>query len=134
ICTSMPDAMKRNLMDGLVACFDSDPFKPIDSNSANGERTFEAIHFSWYNRHCTSGHSAPADIPPALLSRAGCMRTNHGQFVPYVSKDMEDHQAIYQSLKNIFADVFSWIDEKLQTVLPMEYERLEATASILPGN
>ncbi|KAH9926365.1 uncharacterized protein B0H18DRAFT_954689 [Fomitopsis serialis] len=102
ICTSMPEAMKRHLMDRLVACFDSDPFKPVDSNSANGGRTFEAIHFSWYNRHCTV--------------------------------DMEDHQGIYQSLKKTFADVFSWVDEKLQSVLPVEYERLEATAAILPGN
>ncbi|KAH9912434.1 uncharacterized protein B0H18DRAFT_853002, partial [Fomitopsis serialis] len=98
------------------------------------DSTFEAIHFSWYNRHCTQGHSAPNDIPPSLLRRANCTRTNHRQFIPYVSKDMEDHQAIYQALKNAFADMFSWIDDKFQSVLPMEYERLEATAAILPGN
>ncbi|KAH9917570.1 uncharacterized protein B0H18DRAFT_883715, partial [Fomitopsis serialis] len=134
ICTSMPDTMKRTLIDRLLASFNSDPFKTADANSATGERTFEAIHFSWYNRHCTQGHSAPADIPPALLSRAGCTQTNHGQFLPYMSRDMEDHQTVYQSLKSVFADVFGWIDDQLQMFLPGEYERLEATAAILPGN
>ncbi|KAH9924497.1 uncharacterized protein B0H18DRAFT_847061, partial [Fomitopsis serialis] len=134
IFTSMPDTMKRTLIDRLLASFNSDPFKTVDANSATGERTFQAIHFSWYNRHCTQGHAAPADIPPSLLSRAGCTRTNHGQFLPYMSRDMEDHQAIYQSLKSVFADVFGFIDDQLQTFLPREYEVLEATAAILPGN
>ncbi|KAH9911423.1 uncharacterized protein B0H18DRAFT_892829 [Fomitopsis serialis] len=126
--------MKRTLIDRLLASFNSDPFKTADANSATGKRTFEAIHFSWYNRHCTQGHSAPADIPPALLSRAGCTQTNHGQFLLYMSRDMEDHQTVYQSLKSVFADVFGWIDDQLQMFLPGEYERLEAMAAILPGN
>ncbi|KAH9910943.1 uncharacterized protein B0H18DRAFT_865748, partial [Fomitopsis serialis] len=93
---------------------------------------FETIHFSWYNRHCTKGHEAPDDVPPQMMSRSGVSRTNYGQLIPYTSKDMEDHRSIYQSLKSILGDVFSWIEHKLQHVLPGEYRHLEATADILP--
>ncbi|EPS94073.1 hypothetical protein FOMPIDRAFT_1079184, partial [Fomitopsis schrenkii] len=91
--------------------------------------TFEALHFSWYNRHCTTGESAPADVQPMLLRLS---RTNYDQFIPYMSKDVSDHHAVYQAVKTILRDVFDWVSEKLKEVLPLEYDRLDATASVLP--
>ncbi|KAH9911249.1 uncharacterized protein B0H18DRAFT_854571, partial [Fomitopsis serialis] len=119
ICTSMPEVMRSNLVERLITCFESDPFETVDAKSRDVRRTFQVIHFAWYNRHCTQGHDAPQDIAPSLMSRKGCSRTNHEQFIPYTSKPMEEHRRIY---------------EALQDILPNEYERLEATASILPDN
>ncbi|KAH9922737.1 uncharacterized protein B0H18DRAFT_825074, partial [Fomitopsis serialis] len=89
---------------------------------------FEAIHFSWYNRSSTKGDDAPLDVPPRQLSRQGCSRTNYAQMTPYVSADMEDHRPIYQAMTVTLADMFSW----LHSILPGEYDHLEATASLLP--
>ncbi|KAH9910774.1 uncharacterized protein B0H18DRAFT_839145, partial [Fomitopsis serialis] len=134
ICTSIPEPMRRDMMDRLTACFQNNPFETVEAGSMDVSRTFEVIHFSWYNRHCTQGHSAPSDIPPSLMSRKGCSRTNHEQFIPYTSKDVEEHQSIYQAIKTILEDIFHCIDDKLRDMLPTEYEHLEATASFLPDN
>lgn len=51
----MPEALRRDLTDRLIACFDDDPLRTVNSSSASeGHSTFEALHFSWYNRHCTT--------------------------------------------------------------------------------
>ncbi|KAG2140567.1 hypothetical protein DEU56DRAFT_755185 [Suillus clintonianus] len=36
---------------------------------------FQAMHLSWYNRHCTLGNEAPKEVQPWLLEKEG-MRTN----------------------------------------------------------
>ncbi|EGO05118.1 hypothetical protein SERLA73DRAFT_149362 [Serpula lacrymans var. lacrymans S7.3] len=71
--------------------------------------TFEALHFSWYNRHCT-------------------------KLVPYTSKEIQDHTDIYQRHKNVFADLFEWINEMLATYLPAKYLVLKQHAELLFGN
>ena len=49
----MPDMLRNNLQERLLACFDVDPLQDRDSASLSSEEaTFEALHFSWYNRHC----------------------------------------------------------------------------------
>lgn len=40
-------------------------------------------------------------------------RTNHGQFIPYPSKEMKDHESIYVRLKVIFDEVFEWISSEV---------------------
>ncbi|KAI0708140.1 hypothetical protein C8Q72DRAFT_790818 [Fomitopsis betulina] len=127
--------MHHDLLDRLISCFNSDPLCDVDSTSSapEGQTTFQALHFSWYNRHSTKGHAAPTDVQPLLLTRLGRSRTNYGQFIPYVSKDITDYAAVYQAVKNILHDVFDWLQEKVHTIfLPIEYERLEATVSVLP--
>ena len=55
ITTSMPQSIRRDLADRLVACFDKDPLRKMDSSSLpEGEGTFDVLHFSWYNCHCTT--------------------------------------------------------------------------------
>lgn len=54
ISTAMPEALRHDLEERLLACFDMDPLTDRDSSaSPSGKATFEALHFSWYNRHCT---------------------------------------------------------------------------------
>ena len=54
----MPDTLRNNLQERLLACFDVDPLQDRDSASLSSEEaTFEALHFSWYNRHCTNARS-----------------------------------------------------------------------------
>ncbi|KAJ8582409.1 hypothetical protein M405DRAFT_846461 [Rhizopogon salebrosus TDB-379] len=36
-----------------------------------GGRPFQAMHLSWYNWHCTSGHDAPTEVQPWLLEKEG---------------------------------------------------------------
>ncbi|EGO04858.1 hypothetical protein SERLA73DRAFT_149206 [Serpula lacrymans var. lacrymans S7.3] len=96
--------------------------------------TFEALHFSWYNRHCTKGNDAPNDIPPLMMKRKYASRTNYLQLIPYTSKEIQDHADIDQRLKTVFADLFEWINEILATYLPAEYLVLRQHAELLPGN
>ncbi|KAI0712999.1 hypothetical protein C8Q72DRAFT_870017, partial [Fomitopsis betulina] len=72
------------------------------------EHLFETLHFSWYNRHCTRGQDAPADIPPVMLRRTGGIKTNYHQMLPYPSKDMTAPGAssISLSLKSILGALF----------------------------
>ena len=132
----MPDMLRNNLQERLLACFDVDPLQDRDSASLSSEEaTFEALHFSWYNQHCTNARSlrifswksmsihflqrngAPDNVQPAMLKRAGCSRTNHHQFIPYMSKDITDHAQVYQLVKKILRDVFDWLAEKVSTLM-----------------
>ncbi|KII89483.1 hypothetical protein PLICRDRAFT_109188 [Plicaturopsis crispa FD-325 SS-3] len=133
ICTTMPESMRQNLTANLMACFaPHQSLIPTDSRDAE-KFTFETLHFSWYNRHCTKGSSAPTDIHPYQMERDGA-RTNHGQFIPYPSKEMKDHESIYARLKVIFDEVFEWISSELSAHLKDEYEILCQVADVIPGN
>ncbi|KAH9917782.1 uncharacterized protein B0H18DRAFT_860296, partial [Fomitopsis serialis] len=134
ICASMPNNMRENLTDHLTSCFPFDPLKAIRTASTAGDITFEVLHFSWYNRHCTQGNSAPTDVPPFMLGRPNGLRINYAQMLPYMSKDMTQHEDIYHSLRNVLGDVFEWLDYKLGMMFPNFYTTLEKFVEILPGN
>ncbi|KAH9916068.1 uncharacterized protein B0H18DRAFT_854224, partial [Fomitopsis serialis] len=134
ICNSMPNNMRDNPTDRLTACFPFNPLKTIHTAASGRDITFEALHFSWYNRHTTQGSTAPTDVPPFMLARPNGHRTNYTQMLPYTSKDMAQHEDIYQSLRNVLGDVFEWLDNKIATMFPNFYTRLENFAEILPGN
>lgn len=129
----MPEELRDGLLDRLAACFEPDAIKTLDTASFSGEHVFEALHFSWYNRHCTEvrisllwqklkplcwhvqGHGAPLDTPPMTLKRTAGIKTNYHQFIPYPSKDMigAGKKSIYQSVKNILGPVFDWLEGKV---------------------
>ncbi|KAH9830347.1 uncharacterized protein C8Q71DRAFT_688010, partial [Rhodofomes roseus] len=136
ICKSMEQSMRDRLIDRLADCFEPDALKVIDTAQERGDHVFQALHFSWYNRHCTTGHDAPTDVPPMNLKRTGGLKTNYHQMIPYPSKDMANstNVSIYQSVKKILGPVFEWLDMKFKAMIPDVYERLDAYASILPGN
>ena len=52
---NMPQDMKSSLLGNLAACFDLEPsnLQTMFSGELKENYTFEALHFSYYNRHCT---------------------------------------------------------------------------------
>ncbi|KAH9838762.1 uncharacterized protein C8Q71DRAFT_689884, partial [Rhodofomes roseus] len=139
ICTSMPVDLRASLTERLISCFPTDPLNVLDTATISRSEPlkFQALHFSWYNRHCTRGHDAPVDVPPRKLRCANRSRTNYAQMLPYPSKDIEEHHLIYDALKTILNDVFCWLDKTVSAllrILPQEYSHLEASASILPDH
>ncbi|KAI0062592.1 hypothetical protein BV25DRAFT_1803811 [Artomyces pyxidatus] len=135
VCTSMPADMRESLYAMFLSCMDNpDCLKDVDSSSQGFEDHFQALHFSYYNRHCTRGDNAPTDVAPEYLRREGAIRTNRSQLIPYRSKDTTDKEAIYQNFVVVFEEVFAWIDSILARYLPEEYTILEAEIEVLPGN
>ncbi|KAH9905523.1 uncharacterized protein B0H18DRAFT_824077, partial [Fomitopsis serialis] len=104
-----------------------------DSAAAGTEFQFQAVHFSWYNRHATRGDDVPQDVHPMLLGKKD-LRTNYSQMLPYTSKDMLEHADTYHNLQVVFDNVFTWVAEQVQTTLPDEYRVLSMDAQVLPGN
>ncbi|EPS99836.1 hypothetical protein FOMPIDRAFT_1123574 [Fomitopsis schrenkii] len=96
--------------------------------------SFEALHFSYYNRHCTRGHDVPEDAHPNQIARVDNSRTNYAQMLPYMSLDTCKHESVYHNMGNIFRGVFEWIDNQIQGVLPEEYHNLSLHANSLPKN
>ncbi|KAI0063872.1 hypothetical protein BV25DRAFT_1801482, partial [Artomyces pyxidatus] len=135
ICTSMPEQLKKRLTDCLLASFGGrQSLVPTDSKSVGEGFNYEALYFTWYNRHCTQGDDAPEDISPMELYNSAASRTNHSQLTPYVSKEMRDEEDLFRTLQVVFADVFEWISTVVSTCLPDEYEILKMDADVLPGN
>lgn len=53
--TSMLDDVRKDLLSNLTACFDEEPsnLRVMDSGVPGERYFFEALHFAYYNRHCT---------------------------------------------------------------------------------
>ena len=100
----------------------------------------------------SQGIEAPIDVQPWLLEKEG-MCTNHGQIIPYISKDLQDHQQIYGTIARVYADLFEWVRQmvctsilgtcasralhclsQMETYLQEEFELLMEVASVLPSN
>ncbi|KAG1816433.1 uncharacterized protein BJ212DRAFT_1271479, partial [Suillus subaureus] len=98
-----------------------------------GCQHFQVMHLSWYNRHCTSGNEAPKEVQLWLLEKEG-MRTNHQQVIPYISKDLHEHQCIYSTISHVYAELFEWVRKLMENFLQDKFEMLMEVASILLGN
>ncbi|KAG1846829.1 hypothetical protein DFJ58DRAFT_843408 [Suillus subalutaceus] len=108
VSTALPTHIRASLEVNLLAALgNADLLGDMDTRLPGG-RPFQAMHLSWYNRHCTSGLNAPTDVQPWLLEKEG-MRTNHGQ---------------------VYGELFEWMENYLQE----EFEMLMEVASVLPGN
>lgn len=138
ICRSMPENLRADLMDGMTACFEPGALQELDTAKEGGDHIFQAVHFSWYNRHFTTvstswlllenvslianaqwvsqGSDAPQDAPPMKIRRTGGLKTNYHQFLPYPSKDMTNstNQSIYQCVKNILSPLFEWLSAQVR--------------------
>ena len=96
--------------------------------------SFEALHFSYYNRHCTRvvlfppsdyelllslpsssthGYDVPEDVHPNLIARADSSRTNYTQMLPYTSADTRIHEDVYRTMRNIFGRMFEWVADQV---------------------
>ncbi|KAG1739163.1 uncharacterized protein EDB91DRAFT_1237596 [Suillus paluster] len=121
--------LKVNLLSALER---PELLEDVDTQSP-GCQHFQAMHLSWYNRHCTSGNEAPKEVQPWLLEKEG-MRTNHQQVILYISKDLREHQRIYSTISRVYAELFEWVRKLMENFLQDEFEMLMEVASILPGN
>lgn len=54
------------------------------------------------------GNEAPKEVQPWLLEKEG-MRTNYQQVIPYISKDLREHQHIYSTISRVYAELFEWV-------------------------
>jgi hypothetical protein len=45
------------------------------------------------------------------LVRDDVSRTNHAQTLPYPSRDILEHQQVYDNIVEAFEELFQWIDE-----------------------
>ncbi|KAG2062805.1 hypothetical protein BDR04DRAFT_1164621 [Suillus decipiens] len=134
VSTGLPGHIRSSLEVNLLAALENpDLLEEKDSSGLPRGQPFRAMHLSWYNRHFTSGHEAPSDVQPWLLERDG-MRTNYGQMVPYISKDLKQHQSIYGTIARVYAQLFEWVRTLMETCLQEEFEMLMEVASALPGN
>ena len=53
--SNMPQDMKSSLLGNVAVCFDLEPsnLQMMFSGELKEKYTFEALHFAYYNRHCT---------------------------------------------------------------------------------
>ncbi|EGO04643.1 hypothetical protein SERLA73DRAFT_68327 [Serpula lacrymans var. lacrymans S7.3] len=94
VCTSLPDYIRSSLQPKLLAAFENNELLTEKPGQYDEDDIFEALHFSWYNRHCTRGDDAPTEILPLMLEREDGRRTNYSQMIPYLSKKIKDHGTI----------------------------------------
>lgn len=133
---NMPQDMKNSLFGDLAACFDLEPsnLQTMFSGELKERYSFEALHFSYYNRHCTrvvlfppsdhelllsllsssaQGYNVPEDVHPNLIARADSSRTNYTQMLPYTSADTRIHEDVYRNMGNIFGRMFEWVADQV---------------------
>ncbi|KAG1832788.1 hypothetical protein EV424DRAFT_1293839, partial [Suillus variegatus] len=79
------------------------------------------------------GLNAPTDIQPWLLEKEG-IHTNHGQVIPYISQDLQQHRCIYGTISKVYGELFEWVRQLMENYLQEEFEMLMEVASVLPGN
>ncbi|KAA1479937.1 hypothetical protein DENSPDRAFT_754145, partial [Dentipellis sp. KUC8613] len=94
VSTSLPEYLRVCLPALLKQCTGDKAFKSIPSLDDCKDFSFNAYHFSWYNRHATKGTNAPSGISPLNLSVKGASRTNYSQMLPYPSSDTVRHAAV----------------------------------------
>ncbi|OAX31363.1 hypothetical protein K503DRAFT_671843, partial [Rhizopogon vinicolor AM-OR11-026] len=121
VSTGLPSHIRSALEVNLLAALGKQDLLEEADTQLHGCQSFQAMHLSWYNRHCTRGYEAPKDVQPWLLEKEG-KRTNHGQMIPYISQDLQQHQRIYETISRI------------ETYLKEDFEMLMEIASVLPGN
>ncbi|KAG1879954.1 uncharacterized protein F5891DRAFT_921684, partial [Suillus fuscotomentosus] len=133
VSTALPAHIRSTLEVNLLAALESPDLLVETDTQLHGSQTFQAMHLSWYNRHCTSGHKAPTNVQPWLLEKEG-MRTNHSQVIPYLSKDLHQHRRIYHTISKLYEELFEWVRKLMETYLQEEFELLMEVAAVLPGN
>ncbi|KAG6371355.1 hypothetical protein JVT61DRAFT_9557 [Boletus reticuloceps] len=130
----MPPHLRDSLQDLLALTCPTFSLTAQDSASDQPTTDFEAMHWSWYYKYGTSGDGVPRDVHPYCLDRAGCMRTNHSQFILYMSQETFEHEDLYHHFVEVFSGIFEWVRQNLKSQLPEEYEMIAQFSTILPEN
>ncbi|KAG0698642.1 hypothetical protein DFH29DRAFT_810112, partial [Suillus ampliporus] len=129
VSMALPAHIRSTLEVNLLAALESLELLWETNTQLPGCQPFQAMHMSWYNRHCTLGHEAPTDVQPWVLEKEG-MHTNHSQVIPYLSKDLHQHHHIYGTISKLYEELFEW----METYLQEEFELLMEVTAVLPGN
>ncbi|KAJ7245070.1 hypothetical protein C8J57DRAFT_1680036 [Mycena rebaudengoi] len=137
---TIPALLSTALGDGLV-----------DTDSRAEDYTFEAIHFSVYNRYAEDlsvllyyelngtdlklqGSKAPKDAHPDYVVREKVTQVNHSQRLPHPLEQMVREPVAYDLLKRNLADIVSFLAENISVHCPDLVEKLSAHIRFLPGN
>ncbi|KAG2339465.1 hypothetical protein BDR05DRAFT_891659, partial [Suillus weaverae] len=79
------------------------------------------------------GAGAPTHIHLHEMARVDVSQTNHTQCLPYASKDIIEHQELYNNVQATFSELFEWLEHVMKTHLPEEYEVIVKLSQNLPG-
>ncbi|KAG0705276.1 hypothetical protein DFH29DRAFT_996858 [Suillus ampliporus] len=67
------------------------------------------------------------------MVRVDVGRTNHMQCLLYPSRDILEHQELYNNILTTFSELFEWIEMVMKEFLPEDYEVLVELGQNLPG-
>ncbi|KAF9470063.1 hypothetical protein BDN70DRAFT_902415, partial [Pholiota conissans] len=81
----------------------------MDSAAQGANSSFNALHFSYYNRYSNRGDGTPSDADPTTLMKDGRRKINTCQNTPRRSKELEENVEIYMQLLDAFQPIFDWL-------------------------
>jgi len=53
ICGTMPQSLRTSLLQRLLLAFEDENMLINKDTKQDADNSFQALHFSWYNRHAT---------------------------------------------------------------------------------
>jgi hypothetical protein len=53
ICGTMPQSLRTSLLQRLLLAFEDENMLIDKDTKQDADNSFQAVHFSWYNRHAT---------------------------------------------------------------------------------
>ncbi|KAG0693114.1 hypothetical protein DFH29DRAFT_763487, partial [Suillus ampliporus] len=131
ICPTLPESIRSNLLSSFLACFDGNEVLRM-RKLKDDFHTDDCQDQDTQIEHHDGGDQAPTDIHPHYMSREDVSRTNHSQTLPCQSRDILEHQQLYDNILLVFGELFEWIDDVIKECLPTEYEVLVELAQDLP--
>ncbi|TEB26701.1 hypothetical protein FA13DRAFT_1635653 [Coprinellus micaceus] len=125
----MPSHLSENALEVLCSVF---PNLIQSIRSVDQKDGFYSLHFSYYNRYCKKGTGTSANSEPSTIRRMGKNNVSTKVNIPRESKEAELLYEYKHRLEEALHPMLQWISEKLQSILPETYERMEHTIDILP--
>ncbi|KAG1888760.1 hypothetical protein F4604DRAFT_1569867 [Suillus subluteus] len=134
ICPSLPETIHLCLTSSLLACFESKHVLRIHKSHENikdhnSERAPQDAGFALENL----GDNAHTHIHPHDIVRVDVSCTNHMQCLSYPSRDILEHQELYNNILTTFGELFEWIELVMKELLPEEYDILVELGQNLLG-
>ncbi|PPR07663.1 hypothetical protein CVT24_003819 [Panaeolus cyanescens] len=130
LLANMPEHLRRDLLATLEAVF-PDGLQDMDSRQQENP-SFDAYHFSYYNRYGKKGTNTPPEADPATIQRLGKQKVHTSQYIPRASEDYRDKTEVVKMLTDSFKPVLDWIQYQLKTLLPDVFDILEVLVDVMP--
>ncbi|KAJ7699475.1 hypothetical protein B0H16DRAFT_1225813, partial [Mycena metata] len=85
--------------------------------------------------HFSKGHGAPTNtVHPHYIRKRHVARANHGQRIPWASKEITKDPEAYASLVDVLSGLVEYLANKMYLHRPGFTQELEAYVGILPHN